>query len=63
MFREIGFGLLFFSIIFKTIAISKASNKNLSLEIRKKQYKQFNLPGNMLIGLGAALLLYAKYFA
>ena len=63
MFREIGFGFFFISIIFKTIAISKASNRNLSLEERKKLYKQFNLPGNILIGLGVALLLYAKYFA
>ncbi len=63
MFREIGFGFLFISIIFKTIAISKASNKNLSLEERKKQYKAFNLPGNISIAIGVALLLYAKYFA
>jgi len=61
MFREFGFALLFLSIFFKTIAISKASNKNAPVEERKKQYKKYNTPGNILILGGVALLLYAKY--
>lgn len=63
MFREFGFALLFFSIIFKTIAISKASSKTASFEDRKKQYRTYNRPGNLLIIAGVAFLLYAKYFA
>lgn len=63
MIREIGFGLLFVSIIFKTLAITKANNQNMSLEERKRGYKKFNLPGNILIVTGVLFLLYSKYFA
>ncbi len=63
MFREIGFGLLFVSIIFKTLAISKANNQRKTLEERKKEYRKFNLPGNIIIVTGVLFLLYAKYFA
>ncbi len=62
MFREYGFGLLFLSVIFKTIAIMRASNQNAPVEVRKKEYKQFNIPANILILLGVVSLLYAKYF-
>lgn len=62
MFREYGFGLLFLSVIFKTIAIMRASNQNTPVEVRKKEYKQFNIPANILILLGVVSLLYAKYF-
>lgn len=62
MFREIGFGLLFLSIFFKTIAVFRASNTSEELEIRKKGYRTFNIPGNILIFLGVVVLLYAKYF-
>ena len=34
MFREYGFGLLFLSVIFKTIAIMRASNQNAPVEVR-----------------------------
>lgn len=62
MIREIAFGLLFISIIFKTIGLFKANDRSKSLEERKDGYKKFNLPGNLFIVGGVLLLLYGKYF-
>lgn len=63
MLRELAFGFLFISLIFKTIALSKISSKTATLEEKKANYKKFNIPSYIFLVVGVVLLVYLRYFS